>query len=63
MYLRAVGSESSLCAFWTSLDENFNHSDINDSDSNYADAQADLSPSWMNMSEDTFSYVVVHLYV
>ena len=48
--IRAVWSESYLGAFWIANDAKFNQSD-NEDWSDSADAQADLSLSWADMSE------------
>ena len=44
--IRPVWSESSLCAYWVAKHPSFLHADSEDSDSDWADAQADLSLRW-----------------
>ena len=53
--IRAVGSESSLGAFWMVKDAKFFSVDNKDSD------HTDLSLRLAHMSEGTFSHVVVHI--
>ena len=45
----AQSDQSSLCGQWVAKDPSFLHEDSEDSDQDWADAQADLSLRWAHM--------------